>query len=877
MGTSNYWSNQLLNYNGSPLSTNYQIPSISLSRQTYPGSTGLGTSITQNSPYNFSTNYATNLGNFFRKNNTSFQTGLALSSAPNIGAQMIGNQMMQDSFHPENITEAGQFQDGMNYLGPKLETRASTPQISDVKNLNLPNTSQGPQPSQVEEDNPGKESQDHSGINKWAGFAGNALGSLRGLLPEKDSYSGLKGETTRALDETYDKTSDALITMGGPAAIVGAAMKAGTFIGAALDKTGAGTDGMTDLDAILDSDFLKLTPFGLINGYGGSTTDTLTRDDEAFARVGGSYTGVGHNMDNALQKAGKKYGKWSQRQFRRAQEQIGTARSQQMAMANVANKASERFAIRNSMAAINGNRRKLAMQGGPKTVRVGRHGMLLQNLQHAKRIMNAPKYKKLQLADGGSFNLKDLDKGIGPTGRWVSPDYYTSEENGGLSLRQSAYLANEITSGMLSEGDRRYNELMYKFTEFTPTNQTKEKTVYLKENGGSLALEIKQPPEFKEGRKVSDPFELYLQTLPQNQRDDSNFRVRDYWEFNGKPKDFNEAVSKGMFTQFEDGWHAKSVAENPSTGEIEFMKSSSHPSIQKELDWYNSDDATEFRNQYELQKTEPYFKYVKRKGTDQPQSFKEGGNLTKSDWLVEVDLNNISLEFRGEDLEEVELDSILPEFKEGGNLTKKPRTIEELIEYAKQQNPRFVQRMSEPVRYIDLGNGFRGTHRLSWGTTDNPNEAIVYPKIFENENGELIYDPEHASDNAKKGDMLIMTPEEAEIFTKGYKQGWPEFFQKFAEGGKFNLIPEGALHARKHNMDIEGITKKGIPVVSEAKSGELEQQAEIEREEIIFRLEVTKKIEELAKDGSDEAAIEAGKLLVEEILYNTIDNTNSLI
>lgn len=773
MGTSNYWSNQLLNYNGSPLSTNYQIPNISLSRQTYPGSTVLGTSIAQNSPYNFGTDYATNLGNFFRKNNTSFQTGLALSSAPNIGAQMIGNQMMQDSFHPENIIEAEQFQDGMNYLGPKLETRASTPQISDVVNLNLPNTSQGPQPSQVEEDNPGEESQDYSGINKWAGFAGNALGSLRGLLPEKDSYSGLKGETTKALDETYDKTSDALITMGGPAAIVGAAMKAGTFIGAALDKTGAGTDGMTDLDAILDSDFLKLTPFGLINGYGGSTTDTLTRDDEAFARVGGSYTGVGHNMDNALQKAGKKYGKWSHRQFRRAQEQIGTARSQQMAMANVADKASERFAIRNSMAAINGNRRKLAMQGGPKAVRVGRHGMLLQNLQYAKRITDSIKYQK--------------------------------------------------------------------------------------------------------GGKVSDPFELYLQTLPQNQRDDSNFRVRDYWEFNGKPKDFNEAISKGMFTQFEDGWHANSVAENPATGEIEFMKSSSHPSIQKELDWYNSDDATEFRNQYELQKTEPYFKYVKRKGTDQPQSFKEGGNLTKSDWLVEVDLDNISLEFRGEDLEEVELDSLLPEFKEGGSLTKKPRTLGELIEYAKQQNPRFVQRMSEPVRDIDLGNGFRGTHRLSWGTTDNPNEAIVYPEIFENENGELIYDPEHAFDNAKKGDMLIMTPEEAEIFTKGYKQGWPEFFQKFAEGGKFNLIPEGALHARKHNMDIEGVTKKGIPVVSEAESGELEQQAEIEREEIIFRLEVTKKIEELAKDGSDEAAIEAGKLLVEEILYNTIDNTNSLI
>jgi hypothetical protein len=41
-----------------------------------------------------------------------------------------------------------------------------------------------------------------------------------------------------------------------------------------------------------------------------------------------------------------------------------------------------------------------------------------------------------------------------------------------------------------------------------------------------------------------------------------------------------------------------------------------------------------------------------------------------------------------------------------------------------------------------------------------------------------------------------------------------------------------------------------------------EQQAEIELNEIIFNLEVTQKLEELCKDGSDKAAIEAGKLLV---------------
>ena len=100
---------------------------------------------------------------------------------------------------------------------------------------------------------------------------------------------------------------------------------------------------------------------------------------------------------------------------------------------------------------------------------------------------------------------------------------------------------------------------------------------------------------------------------------------------------------------------------------------------------------------------------------------------------------------------------------------------------------------------------------------------------------------------------------------------------EFQQGGSVNVIPDGSLHARKHNMDMEGITPKGIPVVSEKEGGEIEQQAEIEKEEIIFRLEVTKKLEELAKDGSDSAAIEAGKLLVEEILYNTVDKTNNLL
>lgn len=120
-----------------------------------------------------------------------------------------------------------------------------------------------------------------------------------------------------------------------------------------------------------------------------------------------------------------------------------------------------------------------------------------------------------------------------------------------------------------------------------------------------------------------------------------------------------------------------------------------------------------------------------------------------------------------------------------------------------------------------------------------------------------------------------------EVLTKAKirpKEKLEEHSPKFAEGGKVNVIPDGALHAHKHHLEdispeYEQVTSKGIPVVTEEEGGKLKQHAEIERNEIIFRLEVTKKLEELMKDGSDDAAIEAGKLLAHEIINNTVDNT----
>ena len=246
--------------------------------------------------------------------------------------------------------------------------------------------------------------------------------------------------------------------------------------------------------------------------------------------------------------------------------------------------------------------------------------------------------------------------------------------------------------------------------------------------------------------------------------------------------------------------------------------------------------------------------------------------------------------------------------QQGGNVIPANRTIEQLITYAKEVNPRFIQRMSEPLRYITLPDGQKATHKMSWATAefDGKEKPFIYSQIQENDKGELQDFGDQAVKRAldKKNYLIVNSPEEAELFTNsadlqhGYKQGWKEFFTPFyKEGGiaikitvvkdqeepkekessEKNVIPEGALHAHKHNIEnTDSLTQKGIPVVNDKG----EQQAEIEKDEIILNLKLTNKLEELqskyekaSKKEQDNLAIEAGKLLVQEILHNTIDNT----
>lgn len=313
--------------------------------------------------------------------------------------------------------------------------------------------------------------------------------------------------------------------------------------------------------------------------------------------------------------------------------------------------------------------------------------------------------------------------------------------------------------------------------------------------------------------------------------------------------------------------------------------------------------------------------------TKQIEEFKQGGTIEQStakSEFIPVIVNSVeSFKDGGEIINEfvpIIIDPI-EIFKDGGKSNKKPqnRTIEELIEYAKTQNPRFIQRMSEPLRYIRINTKDEDGNE-SWGHAThemNYRGNEVFPMVQEINGKLFLFDSEDdAYDNAKKTNNILTfdSEDEAKLFAIsgkdengklfGYKLGWQDFFElspvgikeeysvnRFKDGGKTeetelvkleetnqkNVIPEGALHKNKHHIEnTEGLTQKGIPVID----NDGEQQAEIELDEIIFTLEVTKKLEELHKiykEGTnkerDEAAIEAGKLLVQEILYNTDDRT----
>ena len=144
-------------------------------------------------------------------------------------------------------------------------------------------------------------------------------------------------------------------------------------------------------------------------------------------------------------------------------------------------------------------------------------------------------------------------------------------------------------------------------------------------------------------------------------------------------------------------------------------------------------------------------------------------------------------------------------------------------------------------------------------------------------------DYQNYSQTVGKEGLKLLSKEELQKIYFSRKQ---ESVEAFGDGGKIgvdtNVIPEGALHAHKNNLEevnpeLDEVTEKGIPVIVTDENADYQQVAEIEREELVLNKSLTDQIEKLWKENTPESMIEAGKLLAVELMENTQDNTEEMI
>ena len=316
-------------------------------------------------------------------------------------------------------------------------------------------------------------------------------------------------------------------------------------------------------------------------------------------------------------------------------------------------------------------------------------------------------------------------------------------------------------------------------------------------------------------QEVGNPFDEFKKSLPKELViDEDNYRLEAAWKAYGSPKDYKHALWEGMIQPIDEDNY-----KLPSIG-------------------YNEEtDEYEYLNKGEDNETVakdirvwdndviPFVKELKhggyiRKFNKEKDCWTYTKNSQKEDTLDQEQIN-IQKEPSGE---------LIEEFKSGGKKKIKIKTIwDDYIE---------VDSISDDQRAGRVPIGKRNGQDLY--INGDGMAAPLNHTPGKNENGGII--------------------------------------DSFKQGGQMNVIPEGALHARKNNMEGAGedFTSKGIPVVD----NQGEQQAEIEREEVIFTKDLTEFLEENMKKYNEEdsdkdaIAIKVGKRLTKELLTNTDDRTN---
>lgn len=154
----------------------------------------------------------------------------------------------------------------------------------------------------------------------------------------------------------------------------------------------------------------------------------------------------------------------------------------------------------------------------------------------------------------------------------------------------------------------------------------------------------------QKGMKIMS-FDAFTKHYDKNPKD-SLYNIKGAYDiYKSNPKKF-EDPEMGIASKEQDGWHFSSV--DPHTNV--FLKKKNHPTIHKEIEWYNSEGGASFRKDFKLDSTQNYFKYVPRVNKN-----KKGGVLLKSAILNKIKQSAIR-ELQNDNFPEIE--PLLPEITE---------------------------------------------------------------------------------------------------------------------------------------------------------------------------------------------------------------------
>ena len=370
-------------------------------------------------------------------------------------------------------------------------------------------------------------------------------------------------------------------------------------------------------------------------------------------------------------------------------------------------------------------------------------------------------------------------------------------------------------------------------------------------------------------------FDSFKDSLPNQVRD--SYRLEAAWKAYGKPKDFKQAVWYGMIQPTGDQeFRLPSIGYNEETDEYEYLnKGKDNEIVNKDIRVWDNDVI-------------PFVKELKNGG------YIRTFNEEKDCWTY---TKNKPQEIQNEQREVIE------QFQQGGKSSKKkdwnsyyefletlPKNLQKGNDTDTSEGYRMKLLFDNTPNLWTFEDGLKGENPIFTKEEDGyhapsviqlPDGHYEFLKSYNHPTFQKEIEWYNSEDGKSFREKYILRSKDDQGVPLVYYQYIPNNPQAFRQGGQMNLIPEGALHARKNNMKLAesgDITHKGIPVVD----NQGQQQAEIECNEIILNLTTTQKIEKFYKEykeeesqsKKDEIAIECGKMLAKSIIEDTDDKTD---